>query len=361
MRLCFLGDVQSTHIQKFVEYFSKEHETHLISFDYTGDSRVKSGEEFFKSIGTNLYFIKKIYLPLSPFISKRIIQNINPDLVQAHFVTNYGFLGAFSKVRPLVISAMGSDILIHPFRNKLYYRLVVYALQNADFIICDGINSILTIRSFGIPKEKIALIYPGIDMQLFHPLEQKNIVGKNVFYSRGFNKIYDVDTLFLAMEIIHERCPDAKFTLLGVGTEFNRFRDMVIQAGMSEFVTYLNHISNKDLPQYLAVSDVSITTSLSDGGIPVSTIESMACGVPVVSTNSGDAALWIKNGESGYIVEKKNPVLLAQRVVELLNDNEKRLQFGKRARQIVEKPQDYNLEMKKIEELYLKLINDRIS
>jgi len=113
--------------------------------------------------------------------------------------------------------------------------------------------------------------------------------------------------------------------------------------------------------KYLASADVSITTALSDGGIPVSTIEALACGVPVVSTDAGDAKFWVRDGESGYVVEKKNSEMIAVRVLDILSDKEKRIQFGLRARQIVEKSQDYTLEMKRIENLYLKLINNRIS
>jgi len=361
MKLCFLGDVRSIHVQKFIKYFSEKHETHLISFDYIGDTRVEPGLNFFADINTHVYLLKKSQLPLTPFIAKYLINTIKPDLVQAHFITNYGFLGAFSGVHPLVVSAMGDDVLIHPFQNKIYRNLVTYALKSADFITCDGVNSTLQIRDFGIPKEKIALIYPGIDMSLFHPSKRVESDEQVVFYPRGFDSIYDTDTLFSAMKLIHEKRPDVKFMLLGIGTEFDRFRGNVLKFDLWKSVTYLGHIPNNELPEYLASADVSITTALSDGGIPVSTIEALACGVPVVSTDAGDAKFWVRDGESGYVVEKKNSEMIAVRVLDILSDKEKRIQFGLRARQIVEKSQDYTLEMKRIENLYLKLINNRIS
>lgn len=361
MRLCFLGDVRSVHVQKFVKYFSEKHETHLISFDYVDDSRVKPGLEFFADINTHVYLLKKSQLPLTPFIAKYLVNTIKPDLVQSHFVLNYGFLGAFSGAHPLVVSAMGDDVLIHPFQNKVYRNLVMYALKSADFITCDGVNSTLQIRDFGIPKEKIALIYPGIDMTLFNPSKRVLTNEQVVFYPRGFDKIYDTDTLFEAMRIIHEKRPDVKFMLLGIGTEFERFRNDVLKTDLWKSVHYLGHIPNYELPEYLASADVSVTTALSDGGIPVSTIEALACGVPVVSTDAGDAKFWVRDGESGYVVDKKNPEMIADRVLTILSDSEMRMKFGKRARQIVEKSQDYTLEMKRIEDLYLKLINNHIS
>jgi glycosyltransferase involved in cell wall biosynthesis len=358
MRLCFLGDVRSTHIQKFVKYFSKDHETHLVSFNYDGDARLDDGIKFFEGIGTDIHLLNKNNIFFSPIISRSIIRSIKPDLVQAHFVTNYGFLGAFSGVHPLVISAMGDDILVHPEQSKFYYNLVMYALHKADFVTCDGLNSTAALWDFGVPREKTAVIYPGINMSLFHPSKRVKSEYKTVFYPRGFDKIYDTDTLFLAMKIIHQRCPDVRFELLGIGTEFERFRNAVLQSGLWKVVSYLGHVRNEDLPEHYASADVSVTTSLSDGGIPVSTIEAMACGTPVVSTNAGDALLWLGYG-AGYVVDKQNPEMVADKVINLLQDEKRRLEYGKRAREMVEKTQDYTLEMQKIENLYRKLIINR--
>lgn len=361
MKLCFLGDIRSTHIQKFVKYFADKHETHLLSFDYNGDKRVDQGIKFFKNINTNIHFLEKNNLFISPFVARHKIKTIKPDLVQAHFVTNYGFLGAFSGVHPLVISAMGDDILIHPFQNKFYNLLIKYALHRADFITYDGINyNKFLFDELGIPKHKTAIIYPGIDMMLFHPTKRVASINPIVFYPRGFDAIYDTPTLLSAMEIIHEKCPDVRFTLLGVGTEFEKFRNNVLQSDLWKSVNYLGYISNEDLPEYYASADVSITTSLSDGGIPVSTIEAMACGTPVVSTDAGDALQWIRN-EAGYVVPKQNPELIAKQVVDLLKNNDKRLEFGRKAREIVEKSYNYDVEMKKVENIYSKLLNNRIS
>jgi glycosyltransferase involved in cell wall biosynthesis len=250
---------------------------------------------------------------------------------------------------------MGDDILVHPGQNKLYYNLVKYALDKADFVTCDGINSVNKLWEFDVPKTKTAVIYPGIDVNLFHPSKRVKTEYKTIFYPRGFLKIYDTDTLFLTMKMIHEQCPNVRFELLGSGgIELERFRNAVLESGLWKVVTYLGYMKNEDLPQHYASADVSITTSLSDGGIPVSTIEAMACGTPVVSTDAGDASIWLQG--AGYVVNKQDPEALAEKVIDLLKDEEKRLIFGKRARSVVEKSQNYTLEMQKIENLYNKLV-----
>lgn len=359
MKLCFLGDVRSIHIQKFIKYFSENHETYLISLDYRGDPRVDPGIEFFKKSGTKVYLFKKIYLPLIPFLTRYTIGKINPDIVHGHFLTHYGFLGAISGVHPIVVSAMGDDILLNPFSSLIYKFTVSSALKYSDAITCDGVNSKnVMMEKFSVREDKISLIYPGINMDLFHPSKRVESIDRVVFYPRGFDKIYDTKTLLSVIKIVHMYLPDVKFVLLGIGSEFDTFKNDITNQKLDSCVTYLGHVPNEKLPYHFASSDVSITTSLSDGGIPVSTIEAMACGTPVVSTDAGDSRLWVKDGISGYVVGKKSPYFMSSRIIDLLKDKQKRMKFGEESRKIVEVAQDYNLEMNKMEQLYLSLINN---
>jgi glycosyltransferase involved in cell wall biosynthesis len=355
MNLCFLGDIRQVHVQKFIRYFAKDNETHLISLDYIGDERVEQGMNYYQGIGTHIHLLKKSRLYQSPFIAKSFVKKINPDLVQAHFITNYGFLAAFAGVHPLVICAQGDDILIHPWQSMFYRGLVTFALNRADHIICDGYNELKHLDLLGIPKNKTDLIYPGIDMQLFHPSKRIAPLYPTVFYPRGFDKIYDTDTLFETIKIVHQVIGNVHFVLMGIGSEYTRFQENVRNSELKHSVTYLGAIPNNEIPQHLASSDISITTATSDGGIPVSTIEAMACGVPVISTDAGDARDWIQDGISGYVVNQKDSVGLAYSAIDLLLDPIKRARFGTTARNFVQDKYDYKTEMKKVSELYSKL------
>lgn len=356
MKICFLGDMRSIHVQKFVKWFAPNHETHLISFDYRGDERSESGFLFFQSIGTRVHLLPKMLIPLAPVIAGEVIREIHPDIVQCHFITNYGFIGAFSGVHPLVMFAMGDDILIHP-KNLVFGHTIRYALKEADVVMCDGVNSQNALLQLGVSGDRQMLSYPGVDMDMFNPSNRGNPPFKTVFYPRGFDKIYDVDTLLAVIEKVVGRCPTIIFTLVGKGTEYERFRKAINEKDLSRNVVFLGNLSNKGFLHYLGSSHVSITCSLSDGGVPTSTIEAMACGVPVISTDAGDASLLIKNGENGFVVYKRDAEAMASHVVDLLMNPSRRNMMGENARKTVEHTQNYQEEMKKVEDLYSKLIN----
>lgn len=373
MKICFLADIRSIHTKRWVGFFAQKNDTHLITFDYPEDAdRVIEGEQFFSGIGVTVHKIRKSlpFIIISPLIARRIIKAIKPDIVHAHFVTQYGFFGSISGSHPLVITAWGDDVLIHPRRSIMYHYLVTYTLRKADLITCDGENTENSMVELGANRLKIMRIYFGVDTKKFNPekadrdlLESKFRISdaKIVIYLRGFDPVYNAETLIDAIPIILSSIPQARFLLVGGGEQMEILRRRVAGSDFREAVFFTGRIANDELPWYIASSDICVSTSLSDSGIAASTAESMASGIPVVSTECGDIELWIQDGINGYIIEKKNPAMLAERVVHLLSDDTLRKQFGTRCRDIIASKQDYYKEMNKMDGMYLQLTGGKRS
>jgi glycosyltransferase involved in cell wall biosynthesis len=371
MKICFLADIRSIHTRRWVGFFAQKNDTHLITFDYPEDAdRVSDGEQFFSGIGVTVHKIRKSlpFILISPFIARRIIKTIKPDIVHAHFVTQYGFFGSISGTHPLVITAWGDDVLIHPVRSIVYRYMVTYTLKKADLITCDGENTENSMVELGANRLKIMRIYFGVDTKKFSPeTADRDLLAskfnfpnaKVVIYLRGFDPVYNAETLIEAIPLILPFIPQARFLLVGGGEQMEILKRLVAGSNFKEAVFFIGRIANDELPWYIASSDICVSTSLSDSGIAASTAESMACGIPVVSTECGDIKLWIQDGINGYIIEKKNPAMLAERVVLLLSDDTLRKQFGTRCRDIIVSKQDYYKEMKKVDGMYLQLVGGK--
>ena len=126
MKFLFLSDASSFHTKRWVNYFvDKGNECYLASLERGQGTKAT---EIFISPKTEVSFLKYIFA-LSEI--KNLIQNINPDLVNAHFVPNYGLLGALSKRKPLVVSTWGSDILISPKKSPFHRLRAKYVLRFA--------------------------------------------------------------------------------------------------------------------------------------------------------------------------------------------------------------------------------------
>lgn len=372
MRICFLADIRSIHTQKWITFFAdKKNEIHLITLDYPEDpERVKDAEDYFNRQGIVVHKIKKSLcsLILSPIVVRQLISTIIPDIIHAHFVTHYGFLGAFSGKHPLIITAWGDDVLIHPKKSLIFRTMIKYSLKKADIITCDGENTEFAIHQLDGNAKKIYRIYFGIDTKKFNPEHSdKALFSKKfgteshnyVIYLRGFDPVYSADTLIKSIPLVLEKWPRVIFLLAGGGEQMAKIQAQVEQSNFSSNVRFIGRIPNDIMPVYLATSDIYVSTSLSDSGIAASTAEAMACGVPPISTECGDIHSWIQDGVNGYIIERKNERILAERIIDLLQNELLRKQFGLRCRDIIVSRQDYYSEMNKMNEIYRQLNGEK--
>jgi L-malate glycosyltransferase len=370
MKICYIAGGTSIHTQRWINYFARKgHEVHLISYlfpaNYDGfDTRVQIHPLVVllpRVWKVSRYFSGSLW----PFQVRRMVNKIKPDILHSHYVTTYGYLGAISRFHPLVLSAWGSDVLITPKQSRIHRFLTEYSLRKADLITCGGENTKEEMIKSGTNAEKIRLIYHGVDTRKFNPKkrEQKLRDELGLFESpiiisvRMLEPLYDVESLVKAMPLVIEQAPKTKLIIAGEGEQRDYLENLARGLGISSAVRFVGQIAHDELPKYLASADVYVSTSLSDNGIAVSTLEAMASGLPVVITDCADIKKWITDGEDGFIVPVKTPEAIAAKVIYLLENEDTRVKFGRLAREVVENRADYEEEMLKVEKLYQQLID----
>jgi glycosyltransferase involved in cell wall biosynthesis len=364
LRICYIADGISIHTQRWACYFARKgHEVHVISNrfppDYKGYDRnieLLHLTTLFPRLGVIARYSS---FPLWIFQVRRLIREIHPNIVNAHFITVYGYLGAFSGFHPLVLTAWGSDILITPKNNPIHRIVTSRALKRADRIIC--VSPMLkeeTIR-LGARPQIIEVTPIGIDTQRFSPqtrnkamIERLGITDEPVVIStRTLAPVYDVETLIKAIPYVLNEVKNAKFIVAGDGKQRTFLENLARTLGVSGDVRFTGWIPNADLPAFLASSDVYVSTSHSDG-TSISLLEALACGLAPVVTDIPANRPWVKDDETGYLVPVGDYKKLASMIVRLLRDGEARARFARAARDIVLAAADYNKEMTKIAELY---------
>lgn len=367
MKICYLANISTHHAQKWAKYFVEGgHEVHIISFEH---SNAKSTG--IKLNGMDIHMVKtnKKYLNISApykFLQfRRILKAIKPDIVHAHYVTKYGVIGAFSGFHPFVVSAWGSDVLVNPKESIIFKNVIKYALKKTDLITCDGENSRDAMVNLGINPEKIKIIYHGVDTQVFNPDQRdrgliQNLFGKErtpiVISARGLIPRCNVETFIKSIPLILKKIPDAKFIIVGDGPEEDYLGGLTKSFGISESVKFVGWLPINAFAKHIASSDVYVCTSLLDGGVPVTTLDAMACELAPVVTDVADNSKWIKEGENGFIIPTKNPEVLAEKVIYLLENEEIRRRFGEINRRLIKERQEYAKNMEEMETLYKKLI-----
>ena len=169
-------------------------------------------------------------------------------------------------------------------------------------------------------------------------------------------KVHNIETLIESIPFVLEVIPDVKYIIIGDGEQKEYLKSLPTSLRIMNNIDFIGMVSHNELPKYLASSDVYVSTSISDGGMAVSNVEAMACGLPIIMTDVGDCRKWIKDGENGLIIPIKNPNLLAEKIIYLLENENIGLKMGEINRTIVEERSNYYKEMGKMELLYVKLL-----
>jgi glycosyltransferase involved in cell wall biosynthesis len=126
-----------------------------------------------------------------------------------------------------------------------------------------------------------------------------------------------------------ERVPSAHFLIVGDGP---RRGALVALAGAMRIGDCVHFTGARgDVPQLLSLLDVFLLTSHNEAS-PVSLLEAMASGTPVVATDIGSVAEMVIDGQVGYLVAPDDDVSMSQRVIALLEDDDSRATVGQIAR-----------------------------
>ncbi len=369
MKLCFLAQVDSPHSLRWIRYFQERgHDIYCISF------LPKNGLSIpFKN--ANLYLLR--FLRVGTFLKvainavkvRQLIKEIKPDILHAHYAGTYGLLGALSGFHPLVITAWGSDVLISA-KSKLKRIAIKHNLKTADLITCDAyhmknaIADLLDDNSLLNDDSKIKIINFGVEVDQFKPAlrdrklqEELGIKGCPIVISlRNLQPIYNIETLIKAMPIVLKEIPDTKFIIGGEGAQKRNLQLEAKKLGVGSSAIFTGVIPHGYIPQYLNLADVYVSTSSSDAGIAASTAEAMACGVPVVVSDSGENGNWIKDDNNGFLFPVGDYRFLAEKIIYLLKNKDVARSIGLKGRVIIEEKNNYQKEMDKMEKLYESLI-----
>jgi glycosyltransferase involved in cell wall biosynthesis len=290
---------------------------------------------------------------------RRILRGIRPDLFHIHSAGTYGLLGALAGFHPLIVTPWGSDVLISA-ASPLKRPVVRFALRRADAITCDAEHMRGAMMRLGIPPAKIRIIYFGTNTAKFRPgLDEEEIRrrygmggGPVIISTRSLLPVYDVASLISALPVLFREVPGARCIIVGDGCERDSLTSLAAVLGVTGRVRFVGPVAGDEIPRYLGAADIYVSTSLSDAGLAASTAEAMACGLPVVVTDSAENDAWVAEGLGGFLVPVRRPDVLAAKIIYLALHPEERKRFGAYNRRVIEQRNNYEVEMGKVERLY---------
>ncbi len=302
----------------------------------------------------------------------RVIRQERPHIVHTH-TAKAGFLGR------LAARFAGVPVIIHTYHGHVlrgYYgafkTCLLRRMERALAYITDHLIAVSEqvrrdILTYGVGQpENISVIPLGFDLAPFlHCQSNRSDFRRELGFDDGIRlvgivgRIFPIKNhrLFLdAAACITAEAPKARFVVVGDGVLRMEMEEHVRELDLADRVIFTGW--RHDLPSIYADLDVLVVSSDNEG-TPVSAIEAMASGRPVVATRVGGLLDLIAEGETGYLVPPGDPVAMANAVLRVLQDPHTASYMGQTARAIAQERFPVKRLLTDMENLYDQLLGEK--
>ncbi len=314
MKLMLLGDAGNRHVLRWADYFAERgHQVHLLSLEKAGPTRAEVHQLKAPPLPRPLR-----YLSILPQV-RRLAGSLRPDLVNAHFLPNYGWISALAGLSPLAVSIWGSDILISARRSPLHLWRARHVLSRCRTVTCDGENLFGALQELGVEPGRILNVPMGIEEEIITSRKNSWPPDKKILIAsiRQLEPVYDVATLIGALPLLGSEISRISLAVAGTGSQTEALASLARQTNVTGDVDFLGSLGHEEVIGLLQKTDIYVSTSISDS-TSVSLLEAMACGcVPVVTDIPGNRE-WITDGENGYLFPAGDQAFLARLLKELI-------------------------------------------
>lgn len=288
-------------------------------------------------IGNIKGFLKSLfYMPFALFFYVGLLLNFKKKNVDIILMSGFSekmvvsFLSLFINI-PVIWIEYGSLKTIFP-RNLYFPKMLYKLLKNIPKKIIIPANNTKEnlVKDANISLNKFALIPCGIklvnrkNMEEF-PVELKGkyIIGNISRLTKEKGQQY----LIKSLPLIIEKIPSVVLLIIGDGPDKKYFKDLAINLGIEDKVIFTGYVD--DVFKYYKYMDIFVFPTVWDlEGFGLVMVEAMSQKIPVIASNLGPVPEIIDNGKTGILVQPKNAEAIAETVIELANNKEKRKILG---------------------------------
>ena len=365
-KLCLLANAASSHTEKWAIALSERGwEVEILSF-----------------LSAELPLVKVHVIPrlaggkadaiLRQAWVRKKAEEIQPDLIHAHYATSFGLLGALIRRHPLIISAWGSDIFSFPRISFLHRNLLKWILGHAD-VLCSSSNIMAQEMHRYIGRKQAVEIIPfGVDTTRFSPPQgeqspeagvypRNGLKGAPVVFgvAKGLHPVYGLDLLIEAFAQVHSHFPQTLLRIAGEGPERSPLEDLADKLGVSKWVEWLGRLPNADVANFYKNVDIVVVPSRQES-FGVTAVEGSACARPVIASRVGGLTEVIVEGKTGLLVPPESISELGKAMERLIKDPTLREAMGQQGRANVLRHYDWQKNVTQMELVYERVLRAHI-
>ena len=234
--------------------------------------------------------------------------------------------------------------------RKICHPLIRYMLKNAAAILGYSTFAKNFYSSYGVNSDKIFVAYNCVDtdkikqdIPKYTPLvekEKEHLGIKNkkiILFVGSFTKEKQIENLILAYKLIKQKINDVALLLVGEGETKKTIEPLVLDLHLDDVILTGEHIN--DVGLYFLMGDVFVLPG--QGGLAIN--QAMAHGLPIVTVPADGTELdMVINGENGYIVKQDDINVLADKIIQILENDTLRQKMKEKSKELV--TQKFNIQ-----------------
>jgi len=286
----------------------------------------------------------------------RHLRRTGCDILHCHLLDGIG---------PLVGKLAGARVVATVHSDKPYSALERFVLSTSDLVLACGAQVKRNICGF-VPARKVGVLNNAIrkpgdngfrrdDALRKFGLKEKN---KLVVSLGRLIRLKGFDVLIEAFKHVVTDMPEAVLLIGGEGEEKNRLIGLVESAGLEKNIRIPGLVS--DIHEVLAACDLYVNSSRWEG-LPMTLLEAMAHGKPMVATNVGGNPEVVYVGVTGILVPPEDPRQLANAIIQMLKDDSFREDAGKAAFTLFSQKYTIDKHCETLTDYYFQVMQDKFS
>ena len=346
MRILYFSNDYCLHDHRFLSAIrAGGHEAFHLRLEnnprQTEDRPVPEGVQIVQWAGGKGKF-RWLDLPKYVLSLRRVIKQIQPDLIHAGPIQTCAFIAVLTGFRPILTMSWGFDLMEVDQKNSWMERITRYALRKSTFFTSDAQVTRDKALTYGASPDRTVIFPWGVDLEHFIPKSgSREQPGDafTLFCNRAWEPYYGVDVLVQAFVRAAQSRPELSLILLGDGSQGSRLRQILLRGGVLDRVKFGGQISQNELPRWYHWADVYISPSHVDGS-SVSLMEALACGLPCLVSDIPGNREWVTEGENGWLFPDGDAEALAAKILLVMNQRESLPKIGSAARAVAEERAD---------------------
>lgn len=309
--------------------FVKNQVTSLIEHGYTVHVAAIQDPEMGK-----FHVLKKYSSWLLGSMRRLLTAGKSYDVVHAHYAFPSGMIARWFKKWanvPYVVTCHGGDLNKMAKKGPFFRKQTEKILKDADHVITVGHDLERQVtEEYGLSKTKVSVLSMGVNRNVFFSQEKTAIRNKldvnenltNLLFVGNIIKEKGMEDLIQALSIIKKQDPTIHLHVVGQAKQESYLQflhERIKELQIEETVTFHGPKTQKEVAEWMNAADIFVLPSHIEG-FGLVAVEAMACGTPVVGTDTGGLSYLLK-GDTGSLAVPKSPSSIAEAINRVTEDD----------------------------------------